>query len=135
MSLRAGGDLTGGDGDRACAYWVGGGEATCDTGRWGRWGGGASSSDSSGVNCTRRRVGALTLGGGEMVDRGAASCDFFWMMPARAAAGLGCGGLSGVGGWESSKESLVAGIGGRLGNAGDGSAGATELAPPLTSSM
>lgn len=59
-----------------------------------------------------------------MVDRGAASCDFFCIMPARAAAGLCVGGVSGVGGWSSSKESLAAGIGGRLGSAGDATAGA-----------
>lgn len=86
------------------------------------------------MNCTRRLGGALTLGGGEMVDRGAVSCDFSFMMLARAVAGLGRGGLSGVGGWESSKESVVAGMGGRLGSVGDATAGAAP-APPLMSSM
>jgi hypothetical protein len=72
-----------------------------------------------------------------MDDRGAVCWDFFCMMPARAAAGLGRGGLSGVGGWSSSssKESFAAGMGGRLGIAGDGAAGATEAAPPARSSM
>jgi hypothetical protein len=136
VTLRDGGDRRSGDGERACAYWVGGGEMDSDKGRWGSRGAGASSSDSSGVNCTRRRAGALTLGGGEMVDRGAAVCsDFFWMMPARAAAGLWRGGLSGVGGCWSSSESEAAGIGGRAGSAGEAIAGAAGAAPPFMSSM
>lgn len=70
-----------------------------------------------------------------MVDLGAAFCsDFFWMMPARAAAGLWCGGLSGVGGCSSS-ESGLAGIAGREGRAGDATAAGADDAPPLMSSM
>jgi hypothetical protein len=70
-----------------------------------------------------------------MVDRGAAVCsDFFWMIPARAAAGLWCRGLSGVGGCSSS-ESEAAGIGGRVGNAGDAIAGAAGAAAPFVSSI
>jgi hypothetical protein len=68
-----------------------------------------------------------------MVDRGAEVCsDFFCIMFARAAAGLGCCGLSGVGGCCSSSESGAAGIAGRDGSAGEADAGAAE---PFVSSM
>jgi hypothetical protein len=87
------------------------------------------------VNCTRRRDGALTLGGGEMVDRGAVCSDFFCMMPARAAAGLWWGGLSGVGGCCSSSESGAAGIDGRLGSAGEASGADAGAAAAFVSSM
>jgi|SRR5690242_2095932 len=78
VTFRAGGDLTrSGEGERAAAY-CGSGENDCEGARWGRRGGGISSSDSSGVNWTRLRGAALTFGGGEMVERGAACCsDFF----------------------------------------------------------
>lgn len=42
-----------------------------------------------------------------MVERGAACSDFFCMMPARAAAGLWCGDVSGVGGGSGGAELVV----------------------------